>query len=378
MSKTNKIIWLVVAVIVIALIIIFGGNTKTLTTKDGVIKIGVLADLSGDYANILKGGHRGVELAVEDLKADGKNVELIIEDQQSCNKSQTVSIVNKFINIDKVDFIIGGTCSSTTLVAAPIVEESKVAMISALSSAPSISNVGDYVFRTYVSDALRSEKAAEFAYEIGKRKMAIVYGNGNDAALQAFEETKKHFENFGGEVVFNEGFDDKSTDFKTLLTKIKSSNPDLLVIAITSPNQIGILINQMAELGVELPIISPVETPEDKQVIEIAGNRADGVIYIVPGNPPQSPAYQKLSADYKTKYGEEITQFTAEAYDATMLGVMAVLDSDGTREDIKDKLYEVSKTYQGVSGNVEFNENGDVSKDVIFKTIENGKFIEYK
>jgi ABC-type branched-subunit amino acid transport system substrate-binding protein len=60
------------------------------------------------------------------------------------------------------------------------------------------------------------------------------------------------------------------------------------------------------------------------------------------------------------------------------LAVRAVIASDGTKENIRNKLYEVSKNYQGVSGNLEFDQNGDVIKSILVKQIKNGKFAEYK
>ena len=97
----------------------------------------------------------------------------------------------------------------------------------------------------------------------------------------------------------------------------------------------------------------------------------------MPSNPNETPNYQELKRRYKEKYGEEeMPSYVTESYDAVVLAVKAVLASNGKREDIKNKLFEVSKTYQGVSGNVVFDENGDVTKPVMFK-IENSQFVPY-
>jgi branched-chain amino acid transport system substrate-binding protein len=98
----------------------------------------------------------------------------------------------------------------------------------------------------------------------------------------------------------------------------------------------------------------------------------------MPGNPPQSSAYQALAQRYQERYGEPHTSYFTESYDAMQLAVRAVIASDGTKENIRNKLYEVSKNYQGVSGNLEFDQNGDVIKSILVKQIKNGKFAEYK
>lgn len=123
---------------------------------------------------------------------------------------------------------------------------------------------------------------------------------------------------------------------------------------------------------------STAETPENQEVIDVAGDAANGLIYIMPGNPPATPAYQALSQRYQEKYNETVPPYFMETYDAVMLGVKAVLASDGTKENTKDKLYEVSRTYQGVSGNVEFDVDGDVIKPILIKQIKNGQFVEYE
>lgn len=379
MSKTTKILIGIIVVIIIIGGIWYGVERKP--KEESIIKIGVLADLSGNYASLMRGVPRGVELAIEDLKSEGINreIKLIIEDQKSCDAKETVTIMNKFVEVDRVDLIIGGTCSNTTLAAAPIANQSKTIMISPASSAPSISYAGDYVFRTYISDILRAEKAAKLAYDLGKRKMAIVNDISNDASIELANEGKEKFLELGGEVVIEEKITKDETDFRTQITKIKNLNPDVLYLTITSPNQIALLTKQAKELSLNVQLIVPHETVEVPDVINIAGETIEGLIYTMPGNPPETSSYQRLKQIYKGKYGEdEIPPYVTEAYDAVMIGVKAVLASDGTKENIKNKLYEVSKAYNGVSGNVIFDENGDVIKDVMFKTIKNGQFVPYE
>ncbi len=341
------------------------------------IKIGVLADLTGDYASVLRGGNRGAELAAEDLRTQQMPIELIVEDQKSCDNKETVTIVNKFTTLDHVHFIIGGTCSSTTLAAAPIAEASRTVMISPISSAPSVSKAGDYIFRTYISDKFRAAAAAELAYKLGKRKMALLTDISNDAFVELSAGAKPKFEELGGKVVAEEKTDKDTTDLRTQIVKIKEANPDVLMV-ITGPIGSATAAKQARELGLKVQLMAPVETVEDQQVIDIAGDAVEGLIYVMPGNPPQTLAYQALEAKYKQRYKEDtMPSYVAEAYDGVMLGIKAMQASDGSKEDLKNKLYEVSKAYTGVSGNVTFDSNGDVSKPVMYKQIKNGKFVVY-
>jgi branched-chain amino acid transport system substrate-binding protein len=372
--KHKRILWKlgILVIIIIILLIIFLPRQK-----EEVIKIGVLADLSGDYASFLRGIYRGTELAAEDLKNQGINIQLIIEDQKSCDTKETVTIMNKFVNVDKVNMIIGGSCSSTTLAAAPIAEQSKTIMISPSSSAPTVTDAGEYIFRTYISDLLRTKAAADLAYKLGKRRMAIITDINNDATVEGSKGAKERFLTLGGNIVAEESITKADSDFRSQIIKIKSANPDVVLVSITGPIQIVLFTKQLKELGGKYQLISPFEVIEDPKVIDTGGDTIEGLIYVMPGNPPNSPALEELKKKYYKKYKEDIPSFVAESYDAVFLGVKAILLSDKTKEDIKNKLFEVSQTYNGVSGNVTFDENGDVTKPVLLKQVKNREFVEY-
>jgi len=372
-KKKNRNIWLVlVLVIIVALVIIFA---TTSTSNKNTIKIGVIADLSGDYASFLRGVPHGTELAKLDL--ENKDIKFIIEDQQSCNSQETTKIINKFLNLDKVDAIIGSTCSSTTLAVAPIVEKSKTIMISAVSSASSISYSGDYIFRTYMSDVLRAEKIAELAYDLKYKNIATITDITNDMTIEFNKGIKNKLSELGIDLVIEEQITNDNLDFRTILTKIKSKNADCIILNVTSSTQMGLIINQAKELDLNVKFMSSSETVEDQQIIDIAKDLANGIIYVMPGNAPITTEYIRLEEVYKSMYDEPIPSYTLETYDAIMLAIEAIEISDGSKEDIKNQLYEVSKTYQGVSGDVTFDQYGDVDKDVMFKVISNGEFVVY-
>lgn len=354
-------------------LVLLAGCSQT-QLSEPKIKVGVLGDLSGDYANFLRGAHRGAELAVQDIEKElNIEVELIIEDQKSCDVKETMSALNKLIYADKVDFIVGGTCSSTTIAAAPLVNEAKIPLISGVSSAPSITEAGDYVFRTYISDILRADQSSELAFNLGKRKMAILTDITNDATIELRDAAKISFKKLGGEIVAEQEITKEDADFKTQLTKIKQSEPDVLYLSITGANQYGLVAKQAKELGLNVQLITPLETVEDEKVIEIAGETIEGLIYVMPGNPPETQAFKELKQKYTAKYGDELPSYTTETYDATWLGVKAAMKQG----DIAENLYDVSKSYQGISGNTVFDENGDVVKPVFFKTIKDGQFVAY-
>ncbi len=388
-NKFKKIILFIILVLIIILVgLIIDSQRSNMFSDDGLVnqeakktvKVGVLADLSGDYVNLLRGVSRGAVLAVDYLEDNyDVEIELIMEDIQSCNTTATVNTMNKLTQVDQVDMVIGGSCSNTTLAAAPIANETKTIMISPASSAPSVSQAGPYVFRTYISDILRAKQAAELAYNLGYRNIAMIVDSNNDAAVEISKAMRDFFKEFGGNIVSSDKVGNSETDFRTILAKAKLDNPEVLYLAITNPKQIGLIAKQARELGLEAQIMVSYETAQDDIVVEIGGEAVEGLIYFATAGPPESERFNELAQIYRERYQEDvIPEYFTESYDATVLGVLAILGSDGRADSIRRQLFIISQNYQGVSGNVAFDENGDVSKNLSIKQIENGEFVLYK
>ena len=113
------------------------------------IKIGVSTTLNGQAATYGDDIRRVVSYANEKL---GENrFELIVEDDK-CNGKDAVTVAKKFVEVDKVQGVIGFGCSGALFAAAPIYERAKIPVIGTLTSAAKISEAGKYIFRTQPSD----------------------------------------------------------------------------------------------------------------------------------------------------------------------------------------------------------------------------------
>ena len=371
MNKTLQIIIGIVIIAVIVILVFVFGTGKPI---EGVVKIGVLAPLTGEASQWGIPPKEGVELSLELIKnrVDNKRVEVIYEDTQ-CDPTKGVSAVQKLINIDKVDAIIGAVCSSVTLAIAPIVEKNEVPLISPASTNPKISDVGDYIFRIVPSDALRGEVFADYIKnDVGLNKVAILYIN-NEGGVGNKDSFKKRFEELGGKIVIIESYAQGTKDVKTQLMKIK--NQDIQAIVIVSyPADSVIVLKQAQELGLSLPLYFQTEALEDPFVIQGTGEAAEGVVYILPAE-PSGREVEEFRRTFKEKFNKEPALDAAEGFDAFNLIIKAIKDCK-TEADlsfcIKDELYTV-KNYQGASGTITFDEKGDVLKPMAIKIIENGK-----
>jgi branched-chain amino acid transport system substrate-binding protein len=343
--------------------------------EEGPIKIGVLGPMTGDVANIGQNALRAAELAVEEVNEEGgingRMLELIVEDGM-CNPKDATNGANKLVNMDEVPFILGGFCSSETLAAAPIAE-GKTVLISPGSSSPDITTAGDYIFRDYPSDSFAGKVAAEFAFEkFGARKAAVMYCL-SDYCVGVGKTFTESFEALGGTVVAEEPFEQSSKDLRTELTKVKNAEPDMIYFVGYTDSSVTVL-TQIKELGIEVPFLGG-DAMDDPKIYQEVGEAAEGIIYMI----PFAPLTEEFKASMLEKTGKpDITIGVPQAYDAIHI-IADVMKEVGTDpEDIKNELYNV-KDYEGVSGTITFDENGDLATaNYAKKTVKDGVAVIYE
>lgn len=325
-----------------------------------VVKIGIMLPLSGDAASYGFGVKRGVELARADLKLE--NVEVVYEDSK-CEGKEAVSAINKLISFDEVVAVVGELCSGATLAAAPVANENKVVMVSPASTSPKVTDAGEFIFRTIPSDALQGDFGANLAYDSGYRKLAILYSN-EEYGL-GFNNVLK--ESFGGEVVASEAFERKSVDLRAQLTKIKDAEPDAIYIISNSPDSAVAALKQITELGIEAKLYGS-EGLKGQYILDGAGDSAEGLVVT-----SVSSGTSSFIDKHKEVFGEEPGPFAAQGYDAFTAIAMAIQDGATTGTEIRDKLEQID--FEGASGNIKFDENGDVFGNYDVLEVKEGKFV---
>jgi branched-chain amino acid transport system substrate-binding protein len=348
-------------------------NNHDSQSKDEV-RIGVLMSLTGSSATYGQATKKGIDLALDELNADTAvktKFSLVVEDDKSTPNS-AASATQKMITADNVKAIIGSFPSSCTIAASSVAEKNKVVLISPGSSNPNITNAGDFIFRNWISDIYEGEAMAKYLYDIGLRKISILYikndyGDGLNGVLS------KKFSELGGTITSSNAYQQDATDFRTLLTKLKNESPEAIYL-VGYYKEMAQLLNQGTEMNIHFPVYSSV-CFEDGELLKIAGKNAEGVIYTTPyfNINDSSKAFTDFREKYMAKYKEDPDVYAAHGYDAMKIIAEAVAHSGNDAEKIKSYLYNV-KNYDGVSGNTTFDQNGDVIKPVMFKIVKDGKF----
>lgn len=350
------------------------------TKKDAKeIKIGAILPLTGDAALYGQNIKKGIDLAITDINQRGgihkKKITVIYEDSKA-NPTEGVSAFNQLVDIYGVPAIIGDAVSSVTLAISPIADKKKVIVISPLSSAPSITEAGDFIFRNVPSDLFGGRVAAYFAVkDQGWKSLAIIYIN-NDFGVGLKEIFSNLAESLGSKIVASEAFEQGSADFRAQLTKIKSKNPD--AIFLVGYREVPQILIQIKELGVKSYLIG-TGLLEDPKIIDLAKQASEGIFFTQLQYSPDSHEQnvRQFVDSFKNRYGYEADIIAAYGYDAMKVLAYAMEKSDLSPEKIKEELYKV-KDFKGVTGEISFDENGDVIQPMGVKIIKNGEFIWYK
>ena len=344
------------------------------------VKIGAVLPLTGDAAKWGESSKRAIDLAIDEINTgggiNGKKIKVIYEDDQG-NAAAGTSAMNKLATVDKVPVVIGALFSSVTLAMAPIAESNKVVLISPASTAPKISEAGDYIFRNVAPDTFEAKEMAAFALKKVKfKRVAILYIN-NDYGVGLKNVFETEFKTLGGEIVGVESFEQGGTDFRAQLTKIKNAKPDAVYMP-GYPPEMAQIMKQARELKISTQFLS-VTVFEDAKVLEIAGKAAEGVIYTTQVFDPEAKdeVVQKFVTAYRDRYQATPDIFAGLSYDAAKIVALAMQQGGFQSEQIKNAIYKV-QGFHGVTGLTTFDSNGDVTKPIGLKTLKEQQFTWYK
>jgi len=371
-KKTN---WTMMAVGLVVLVGValgagFFWSKHTTTTKkpvaNRVVKLGLIAPLTGDLANYGQVFQHGVELAQRDFNQEGLSFQVYVRDTV-CDPAKAASATTELANLG-VTAIIGDTCSGSTLAALPIANQKKVLLISPSASSPALTIANDYFFRTYPTDSHQGVFVTEHMMSKNVKKLAIMYG---DEAYGTGLDTvaQDNFKKIGGTVVANTVFKSTDTDFKARLQAIQAAKPDALYIVSEDETASAAIMVEAKQLGLNVPVYGS-DALKDVNFITDVGTAGEGmtVVAVTPGN-------QAFLDKYKAAYGSEPANATgAQAYDAFMALAQVVKNGATTGDQIRQALPKVD--FQGASGEIKFDDYGDLSGGSYnIYTIQNGKFV---
>ena len=338
-----------------------GGNSS----DDSVIKIGAIGPLSGSASTYGLSVKDGASLLEKEINAaggiNGKQIKFIFEDDQA-DPNSAMQAFNKLVESEKVCAILGGVTSGATLAIAPNATSSKIPMITPTGTEPTITKVGgDYMFRGCFVDSFQGEVLAKYTTEtLQKKTAAVLYNSGSDYSKGIADSFKEKFESQGGQVSQFLTYNDKDTDFKAQLTKIKSDAPDVLVLP-DYYNVVGLIAKQARGMGIESQFLGG-DGWESEDLTKIGQDAVNGALYINHYYSADTDENVKNFVDsYKKEYNKEPDAFAALSYDTSKILVKAIEKANSTDgEAIKNSLQSMEIT--SVTGNIKFNDERSAIK----------------
>ena len=343
------------------------------------VKIGHVAPTTGPQAHLGKDNENGARLAIDDANAkniviDGKKVkfELDAEDDQADPKQGTV-VAQKLVDA-KVAGVVGHLNSGTTIPASKLYSDAGIPEISPSATNPKYTLQGfKTAFRVMANDVQQGSVIGKAAVEtLGAKKIAIIDDKSAYGAGLA-DETEKAAKAAGATIVAREYTNDKATDFKAILTKIKAKNPDVIMYG-GMDAQGGPMVKQMKELGIKAKYISGDGTCSAEWP-KLAGGAAEGQYCTQAGLPPDKMANAKdFVTRFTAKYGP-IQVYAPYSYDATMTLIAAMQKANSV--DPAKYLPELAKiSYDGITAKIEFDEHGDTKNGAItLYTVKDGALV---
>lgn len=374
------------------------------------IKIGLIAELTGDRSVVGASCKNAAELAVKEINDAGGlevsmkkyNIELVVADNAS-KEDQTISAAQNLITLDNVVAVVGPNASRLAIPASWIAENTKTVLISPWSTSPettldtATNAPKKYVFRAAFTDGLQGRAIAAFAWNnLGAKRAAVLYDVDSAYNRVLAEEFKSYFTTGtgdaviftgldgapvgeiqsigGGQVVAFESYHTGDQNFTAQLTRIKEANPDLIFLPNYS-NEVPLQIQQAKALGVTAPFLGG-DGWGSVDLLRQCGADCEGHYFsahYAADNP--SPAAAKFIEAYQSAYGAIPDDVAALTYDSFQLLFSALKSAAKVdREALRGALARVS--IDGVTGPIRFQTGtGDPAKNVVILQIKGDKFV---
>jgi branched-chain amino acid transport system substrate-binding protein len=340
---------------------------------DKVIKIGALLPISGPGSYFGVQDKQGIDLAIEQLNKAGVNghkFEVKYEDS-ACSPLPATQAAKRLLEQFKPDVVLGEECSDATLAIMPVVEEAKVPLINAGSSAIKITQPGNpWTFRIFPDEVMQGVDLAKNAYGKLNARTAVLLHENTNAGIGNANVFNEAFTKLGGKILADIGFGRDVNDFTAIATRIAGLGQVDVIPTYTLEGQ-GLKITQaLMQAG--------VTKGGDGKAIQVgtiwlpfgfeqkAGKAALGYVRAVQFDPlDKRPLVQDFIAAFKAKYNQSPTHLHAHSYDQILLIADTVKRGATNAQSIRDALAK-TQNLAAVTGTISFDShNQNTSMDTV-------------
>ena len=374
-SKASKVIFMksTIAALATALVLLGcgkSGDKAATVPADGMeVKIGHVAPLTGPIAHLGKDNENGARLAIEEinksgLTIDGKKVILTLVPEDDAEDPKTATQVAQKLVDAKVVGVVGHLNSGTSIPASKIYSDAGITQVSPSATNPDYTKQGfKTTYRLVATDAQQGPALANYVINTLKARTVAIIDDSTQYGKGLADEFEKTIKAAGVKVVTREASNNKATDFKAILTKVKGSKPDVIMYGGMDATG-GPLTKQAAELGIKAKVVGGDGMCTEK-LAELAG---EAVINVTCSEAGMALSKMAQGADfqkrYKERFNSEVQIYAPFTYDA----VYVIVDSmkrANSADPAKILAVMPDTKMNGLVGNIAFDNKGDMKEGVI-------------
>jgi branched-chain amino acid transport system substrate-binding protein len=326
------------------------------------IKIGSVLSVTGPAAFLGDPELKTLQLYVEKINKEGgvlgRQLQLVHYDDGS-DASKANGFAKRLIDDDKVDIIVGGTVTGSTMSMIPLVEKAELPFISLAGAVVIVEPVKKWVFKTPHTDRMAAEKVFDDMKKRGLTKVAL-FSETSGFGASGKKETEGMAAKMGITLVANETYGPKDTDMTPQLTKIKNTAGVQAVFVFGLGQGPAVVNKNYKQLGLTLPLYH-AHGVASEEFIKLSGPAAEGVrlpaaaLLVadkLAANDPQKAVATAYRKAYNDRYKEDVSTFGGHAYDGLMMAIDAMKRAGSTdKAKVRDAI-EATKGYIGTGGKV--------------------------
>src|SRR5690554_1980180 len=355
------------------------------------IKVGSVLSVTGAAAYLGTPELQTLQMYVEKLNEEGgvlgRKLQLVHYDDGS-DAARANSFTRRLLDDDKVDFIVGGTTTGSTMSMVPLVERAGVPFMSLAGAVVVIDPVKKWVFKASTTDRQAAERVFMDMQARGIQKIALISetsGFGQSGKKQSEEVAEK----YGITFVAHETYGPKDTDMTPQLTNIRNNSEVQAVFVFGFGQGPAILTKNYRQLGLEHPLYHAHGVGSD-EFIRLAGADAEGAYALAPAlmigeslaaDDPQKPVVDAYTQEYTTRFKEDVSMFGGQAHDNFFIVIDAIKRAGTTdKAKVRDEI-EATKGYIGTGGEINMSPTdhmGLAVESLRLLQVKDGKWVEAK
>lgn len=346
-----------------------------------VVKIAYVGPKTGDAANLGLNILAGVQLAVEEANKSGDldvTIELEEFDTQG-DPAQAQTLKDKFIGDEDIIGIVGPAFSGETKAVLPSLDEASLVMVSASATNAALPTVvtGTSVFHRIIpDDDVQGKGLTDYFSKVLKPKSIAYVHDNSEYGKGLAEGTQKLNEAAGLKTAVVEAIDPKASDFSAAVNKVKGSGADVLFYGGYYAEG-GRLAKQLKDGGYRGKFISG-DGALDPGFVQNAGSQGEGALISCPcklATEDGEGDLGKFAKAYNAKHSKVPGTYSTEGYDAANILIEGISKGNTTREKLLE-FVEGLDSYEGVSKDISFEDNGNVkATDVFVYEVKGGKLV---